>query len=81
MRGKALALLATLVFAHPALANQAYAPSAPATKASASLQFRIVIPETIQMQAHAEPGGRVRRFVTRSSELRAGRMVVTIAKP
>ena len=52
-----------------------------AAKAHASLDFRIVIPETVRIDAIAPSADPPRIFVSRTERLEAGRRVVTVAKP
>ena len=50
-------------------------------RASASLQFRIVIPETLKIDPSRQPRGKARVFVSRTVTVENGRSVVTVAKP
>jgi len=45
------------------------------------LQFRIVIPETLQLDPPPLPRRRANVFVSRTVTLEGGRSVVTVAKP
>ncbi len=81
LRWIALALLAGLVLAGPCFAESMSAPAASSMKAQASLDFRIVIPETVDMHSREDHIGRVRRFVSQTIEVRGDRKLVTIAKP
>lgn len=78
-------VLAMLVAAFPAFAMSAQKSGAPAgaqpVKASAVLQFRIVIPDTLQLDPPPLPRRRANVFVSRTVTLEEGRSVVTVAKP
>ena len=78
-------LLAMLLAAFPAFAMSAQKSAGPSgtqpVKASAVLQFRIVIPETLQLDPPPLPRHRANVFVSRTVTLEAGRSVVTVAKP
>lgn len=77
----ALALSAGLALAGPGFAESMSAPAAASMKARGSLDFRIVIPETVGMHSREDHIGRVRRFVSQTIEVRGDRKLVTIAKP
>ena len=74
----ALALLFAMV---PARAAPAPVPSDSARRASASLDFRIVIPERIRVPASAAPDALLARDQHRSVERRADRTIITVAQP
>jgi hypothetical protein len=78
-------LLAMLLAACPAFAMSAQKSAHPAgpqpLKASAVLEFRIVIPDTLQLEPPPLPRRRANVFVSRTVTLEAGRSVVTVAKP
>jgi hypothetical protein len=78
-------LLAMLLAACPAFAMSAQKSAGPTgsqpVKASAVLEFRIVIPETLQLDPPTFPRRRGNVFVSRTVTLEAGRSVVTVAKP
>ena len=74
----ALALLFAMV---PAQAAPAPVPSDSARRASASLDFRIVIPERISVTAQNAPPAAAHRGQHRSVEHRADRTVITVAQP
>lgn len=78
-------LLALLLSTSPAwaMSQQKSAPpvaGAPVT-ASAGLEFRVVIPETLQIDPSRQPRGKARSFVSRTVTVESGRSVVTVAKP
>jgi hypothetical protein len=81
MRWKVLAPLTALLLAQPAFAGSAGATGQSPTKTQASLDFRIVIPETVQLRSREESNGRSNRFVSQTTDVRSDRIVVTIAKP
>lgn len=77
--------LALLLSTSPGWAMSEQTSSPPAgvspVRASASLQFRIVIPETLQIDPSRQPRGKARVFVSRTVTVENGRSVVTVAKP
>lgn len=78
----AVALLATLASASPAVLAATASTSGPeARSASASLDFRIVIPETVRFERGQEQRDRSRQFTSRTVEEVSGRQVVTVARP
>jgi hypothetical protein len=78
-------LLAMLLAAFPAFAMSAQKSAGPAgtqpVKVSAVLQFRIVIPDTLELDPPPLPRRRANVFVSRTVTLEGGRSVVTVAKP
>jgi len=66
-----------------AMSEQKSAPPAAGSpiKASAALQFRIVIPETLQIDPSRQPRGKAHVFVSRTVTVENGRSIVTVAKP
>ena len=66
-------------FAAPAASTTAGGESA--SKAQASVDFRIVIPETLHLDSQGERRKRSQSFVSRTTQLREGRTVVTVAWP
>ena len=66
-----------------AMSEQKSAPPAVGSpiKASAALQFRIVIPETLQIDPSRQPRGKAHVFVSRTVTVENGRSIVTVAKP
>ncbi len=81
MRPRVLALLTAVLLAQPAFAASAGAAGQAPTTTQMSLDFRIVIPETVRMDARADRSGRGRSFTSQTTEVGADRIVVTIAKP
>lgn len=81
LRWVALAMLMSVAVARPAFAGSARASDGASRQAQSSLDFRIVIPETVRMDRRDERIGRVQTFTSRATEVRAGAVVVTIAKP
>jgi hypothetical protein len=83
VQGVAVALsLATLLSASPAaLAEQASAADGTATRVSASIDFRIVIPETVRFVQGQEQHDRTRQYTSRTVEVVDGQQVLTIARP
>lgn len=79
----ALALsFASLLSASPtALAEQTSAVDGKATRVSASIDFRIVIPETVRFVRGQEQRDRTRQHTSRTVEVLDGQQVVTIARP
>jgi len=77
--------LALLLSTSPVWAVSEQVSSRPAdgspAKASAVLQFRIVVPETLQLDPSRQPQGKARVFVSRTVTVENGRSVVTVAKP
>jgi len=77
--------LALLLSTSPVWAVSEQISSPPAAgspvKASAALQFRIVIPETLQLDPSRQPRGKAHVFVSRTVTVENGRSVVTVAKP
>jgi len=77
--------LALLLSTSPVWAVSEQVSSPPAdgspAKASAVLQFRIVVPETLQLDPSRQPQGKARVFVSRTVTVENGRSVVTVAKP
>ena len=78
--------LALLLSTSPAWPMSAATSAPPASrspvKASATIEFRIVIPETLQVDpSRQQPRGRARGFVSRTVTMENGRSVVTVAKP
>ena len=76
-----LAALALIVVTSPVLAASMQASGEQAVKASASLDFRIVIPETLHFNSQAVRRARSQPFISRTTQADAGRMVVTVARP
>lgn len=78
-------LLAMLLSVSPAFAmsveKSAAATSTGQMKASAVLEFRIVIPETLQLDPPPLPRRHANDFLSRTVSLEGGRSVVTVAKP
>lgn len=70
-----------LVVSVPALAAQPHAAEGTATRASAALDFRIVIPETVRFVQGQEQRDRTRQFTSRTVESIDGRQVTTVARP
>lgn len=78
-------LLALLLSTSPvwAMSQEKSSPPAPGApiRASSALQFRIVIPETLQLDPSRQPRGKSRAFVSRTMTVESGHSVVTVAKP
>ncbi|MFC0677629.1 hypothetical protein ACFFGH_07205 [Lysobacter korlensis] len=83
VRAGLTALAATLlaISAPSVLASTTSAAETGPRQASASLDFRIVIPETVRFEQGEEQRGRTRQFTSRTVEQVSGRQVVTIARP
>lgn len=64
-----------------AFAEQALASGPDAARASASVDFRIVIPETVRFTRGEEQRGRTRQHTSRTVEVVDGQQVVTVARP
>lgn len=73
--------LAGVMACQPAFATSQRAAGSGAVKATAQLDFRIVIPERIRVTASAAPGALLGRDQRRSVEVRADRTVITVAQP
>lgn len=78
---RVLAVLALIVATSPVLAASTQASGEQATKASAGLDFRIVIPETLHINSEAQRRARSQPVISRTTEVAAGRTVVTVARP
>ncbi|MHB8911732.1 MAG: hypothetical protein ACYC42_03625 [Lysobacter sp.] len=52
-----------------------------ANKAQASLDFRIVIPETLHFDSQTQRRKKSQTFVSRTTQLQDGRTLVTVARP
>ena len=50
-------------------------------RASAAVDFRIVIPETVRFSQGQEQRDRTRQFTSRTVESIEGRQVITVARP
>lgn len=77
-------ILIVLVFALASSGASAASTSASgesANKAQASVDFRIVIPETLHMESQDERRKRSQSFVSRTTQVREGQTVVTVARP
>ena len=83
MRPAVLVALLLSVFPAWAMSVQTSTASSEAgrAKASAALEFRIVIPETLQLDPPPLPRRRGNQFVSRTVRTEEGRSVVTVAKP
>jgi len=64
-----------------AMAEQHMASGADARSASASVDFRIVIPETLRMVEAREQRDPTRQFTSRTTEHADGREIITLARP
>lgn len=73
--------LALVLSASPVLAASMQAGGEQAVKASAALNFRIIIPETVHLDSQAQRRARSQAFVSRTTQAQDGRMVVTVARP
>lgn len=76
-----VAMLALIMATSPVLAASTQASGEQATKASAGLDFRIVIPETLHINSEAQRRARSQPVISRTTEVAAGRTVVTVARP
>lgn len=76
-----VALGAAVLVSLPATAAQSRAPEGPGTRASASLDFQIVIPEAVRFTQGREQRDRTRQFTSRTVESIDGRQVTTVARP
>lgn len=76
----ALALLLTLA-SFAASATSTVATGDQATKVTASVDFRIVIPETLHLDSQAQRQKRSHSFVSRTTQQQDGRTLVTVARP
>jgi hypothetical protein len=65
----------------PALAGSMHASGEQALRARATLDFRIVIPETLSIGPRATQHVRPQPHVSRTTQSQDGRIVVTIARP
>lgn len=74
-------LVVAVLIGLPATAAQSRAPDGPGTRASASLDFRIVIPEAVRFTQGQEQRDRTRQFTSRTVESIDGRQVTTVARP
>lgn len=73
---------AFLLFVSPAAwAEQASVSGPNANRASASVDFRIVIPETVRFVRGQEQRDRTRQYTSRTVEVVDGQQVVTVARP
>jgi hypothetical protein len=83
VRGRLITLVATLlvISAPSVLANTTAAAETGPRQASASLDFRIVIPETVRFEQGEEQRDRTRQFTSRTVEQVSGRQVMTVARP
>lgn len=72
-------LLALASFA--ASATSTVASGDQASKVQASLNFRIVIPETLHFESQAERHKRSQTFVSRTTQQQDGRTLLTVARP
>ena len=75
-----LATAAAVLAIAPAQAEQRQAQGN-ASSVSASVDFRIVIPETVRFVESREQRGATRQFTSRSVERIDGREVTTVARP
>lgn len=78
---QAAVLVLALVTSAPALAAQARGSGEAGVRASAALDFRIVIPETVRFVRNEEQRDRTRQFTSRTVEVVDGRRVTTVARP
>ncbi len=76
-----VAALALILSASPVLAESTQASGDQAVKASAALNFRIVIPETLHFDSQAQRRARSQAFISRTTQALEGRMLVTVARP
>jgi hypothetical protein len=78
---RSIALVALVLSASPVLAESTQASGTQAVKASAALDFRIVIPETLHVDSQSERRARSQAFVSRTTQALDGRVMVTVARP
>jgi hypothetical protein len=76
-----LSFMALLFVSPAALAEQASASGPDASRVSASVDFRIVIPETVRFERGQEQRDRTRQHTSRTMEVVDGQQVVTVARP
>ena len=77
----AIALLLGTAAVFPAMAESANATDMQQVRPSASMDFRVVIPETVQIDSQSTRRARAQTFVSRNSSYEAGRMVLTVSRP
>ncbi|GHA70276.1 hypothetical protein [Cognatilysobacter bugurensis] len=80
-RSRWIALLTVLLLAPPIVMAQPHAPGENPSQASAAVDFRIVIPETIRFVRNQEQRERTQQYTSRTVEAVDGRQVVTVARP
>ena len=78
---RSVAVLALVLLTSPVFAASMSASGEQASKASAAVDFRIVIPETLHIDSQAIRRARSQPFISRTTQVDAGRTVVTVAKP
>ena len=79
--GWSVALAGLVMACQPASASSQRSAGSGAVKATAQLDFRIVIPERIRVTATAAPDALLARDQRRSVEVRFDRTVITVAQP
>lgn len=80
LRSRALLCALAALVSTPCLAEQQVATGSAPT-VGASIDFRIVIPERIEVVAGHEQADRGRQFTSRTREVVDGREVITLARP
>ena len=73
--------LAVVLVCQPAIAASQRVATGTGAKASAQLDFRIVIPHRIRVTASDAPSALLESDQRRSVEVRADRTVITVAQP
>lgn len=76
---RVMLLLLACVLAGQVQAGQAFATGSTARKASAQLDFKIVIQATLHLNSRDEQRRRSRQVISRTTEVRHDRIVVTVA--
>jgi hypothetical protein len=78
---RSVAVLALVLLASPVFAASVSVNGEQASKASAAVDFRIVIPETLHIDSQVTRRARSQSFISRTTQVEAGRTVVTVARP
>lgn len=76
-----VAVLAFGLLASPVFAASVSLNGEQASKASTAVDFRIVIPETLHIGSQSIRRARSQPFISRTTQVEAGRTVVTVARP
>lgn len=78
---RSVVLALALASSAPALAVETRAPESAAPRASAVLDFRIVIPEAVRFVRNAEQRDRTRQFTSRTVGIVDGGQLTRVARP